>query len=142
MNIPMLKCQTRLMGVWMAGCVILLLVAWLQILFGHYGENGKDVIEWLLPAITPTLSLVTGVWAKNALKKSKGAERVGRGIYRAVLAVSIFYLVFLGLIFAIQPLVPLPPVEVIKNSSLIMAPLQGVVCVFIGIFFTQEAKGG
>ncbi len=140
MNIPMLKCQTRLMFVWVIGCVILLLIAWLQILFGHYGENGRDVIEWLLPSITPTLSLVTGVWANNALKKPKDTEKVGAGIYRIVLAASVFYLAFIALIFAIQPMVALPPLEVIKNSSLIMVPLQGVVCAFIGIFFTQKSK--
>jgi hypothetical protein len=140
MKIAMLKCQTRLMLVWVIGCVILLLVAWLQIIFGHYGEKGRDVMEWLLPSITPTLSLVVGVWANNALNQSKNPEKVSRGIYRVVLTVSIFYLCFIGLIFAIQPMVPLSPLEVIKNSSLIMAPLQGVVCVFIGIFFTQRPK--
>lgn len=140
MNIPMLKCQTRLMLVWVVGCVILLLVAWLQILFGHYGENGRDVIEWLLPSIAPTLSLVAGVWANNALQKTKNTEKVNRGIYRVVLAVSVFYLTFILLIFGIQPMVALPPLEVIKDSSLIMAPLQGIVCAFIGIFFTQKSK--
>ena len=137
MKIAMLKCQTRLMLVWVVECVLLLLVAWLQILFGHYGEKGRDVMEWLLPSITPTLSLVVGVWANSALNKSKKTEKVGIAIYRAVLAVSVFYLVFIGLIFAIQPMVPLSPLEVINNSSLIMAPLQGIVCIFIGIFFTQ-----
>jgi hypothetical protein len=136
----MFKCQTRLMFVWVAGCVILLLVAWLQILFGHYGDNGRDVIGWLLPSITPTLSLVSGVWANNALKKSNASEKVGIGIYRVVLAISILYLVFIGLIFAIQPMVALPPIDVIKDSSLILAPFQGVVCVFMGIFFTQKSK--
>ena len=140
MKIVMLKCQTRLMLVWVIGCAILLLVAWLQIVFGHYGENGRAVMEWLLPSIIPTLSLVVGVWANNALNKSRSPEKVGRGIYRIVLAVSALYLVFLGLIFAIQPMVATPPLEVIKASSLIAAPLQGIVCIFIGIFFTQKPK--
>jgi len=140
MSIAMFKCQTRLMAVWVVGCIILLLVAWLQIVFGHYGENGRDVIEWLLSSIIPILSLVTGVWGNNALKKVKNAEKVSKGIYRAVLAVSVFYLIFLGLIFAIQPMVARPPLEVVKDSSLIVAPLQGVMCAFIGIFFTQNKK--
>ncbi len=140
MQMSMLKCQIRLMLVWVVGSAILLLVAWLQIIFGHYGENGRDAIEWLLPAITPTLSLVVGVWANTALKKVKHAEMVGKGIYRIVIAASIFYLAFIGLVFAIQPMVARPPLDVIKDSSLIMAPLQGVICAFIGIFFTHDTK--
>ena len=140
MKTQMNICQTRLMIVWVSGCVFLLLIAWLQILFGHYGENGRDVIEWLLPAIIPTLSLVVGVWANNALKKSKSTEKVGIGIYRAVLLVSILYLAFIGMIFAIQPMIARPPLEVVKDSGLILTPLQGVMCAFIGIFFTHDTK--
>lgn len=140
MKIAMLKCQTRLMLVWAIGCAILLLVAWLQIIFEHYGDNGRAVMEWLLPSIIPTLSLVAGVWANNSLNKPKNPEKVDRGTYRIVLAVSISYLVFLALIFAIQPMVAIPPLDVIKASSLIVAPLQGIVCIFIGIFFTQRPK--
>ena len=138
MKISMFVSQTRLAIAWVIGCIILLLVAWLQIIFGHYDENGQEVIEWLLPSIIPTLSLVTGVWANNALKKPKSKEKVSKGIYRAVLGVSIFYLVFIGMIFAIQPMVARPPIEVVKDSSLVLAPLQGVMCAFIGIFFNQK----
>jgi hypothetical protein len=98
------------------------------------------VIGWLLPSIIPTLSLVTGVWANNTIKKKRNTEKVAKGTYRVVLAVSIFYLVFIGLIFAIQPMVPKDPMDVIKDSNLILGPLQGVVCVFIGIFFTDDTK--
>jgi hypothetical protein len=140
MKVSMLESQMRLMLVWVIGCTILLLTAWLQILFGHYGEKGGDVIEWLLPSIIPTASLVTGVWANNAAKKPKSAKTVVRGTYRVVLAASIFYLVFIGLTFAIQPMVARPPLEVLRDSGLILAPLQGLMCAFIGIFFTEESK--
>jgi hypothetical protein len=140
MNILMVKVQTRLMIVWAVGCGLLLLIVWLQIINGHYADNGQDVIEWLLPSIVPTLSLVTGVWANNALKKPQSKKQVSKGTYQAVLAVSIFYLVFIGLVFAIQPMVALTPIEVVKDSSLILAPLQGVMCAFIGIFFNQSSE--
>ena len=140
MKVSMLQSQMRLMLVWVIGCAVLLLIAWLQIIFGHYGDNGGDVIGWLLPSIIPTLSLVTGVWANNAVKKKRDTEKVARGTYRVVLAVSLFYLVFIALIFAIQPFVARPPLEIIKESSLLLGPLQGVVCVFIGIFFTDDTK--
>jgi Zn-dependent protease len=140
MKIPMDKCRKQLMIAWVVGCVILLFVAWLQIVMGHYGEKGRDVIEWLLPAITPTLSLIVGVWANSALKKAKETEKVSKGLYQIVLSASIFYLGFIGLTFAIQPMIPRPPLDIIKDSSLIMAPLQGVMCAFIGIFFTQDSK--
>lgn len=140
MKVSMLKSQMQLMIVWVTGGVILLLVAWLQIIFGHYGENGSDVIAWLLPSIIPTVSLVAGVWANNVINKTRSTQKVERKTYRVVLAISLFYLVFIALIFAIQPMVARPPLEVIKDSALILSPLQGVVSVFLGIFFTQESK--
>ncbi len=92
-------------------------------------------------AINPSYRFF-GHWSlgKQAAKKTKSVKKVARATYRVVLAVSIFYLVFIGLIFAIQPMVARPPLEVLRDSGLILAPLQGVVCVFIGIFFTEESK--
>lgn len=141
MKVSMLKSQMQLMLVWVIGGAILLLVAWLQILFGHYDDKGQDVITWLLPSIIPTVSLVTGVWANNTVKKSRSTQKVERKAYRIVLVVSLSYLIFIGMVFAIQPMVARPPLDVIKDSGLILSPLQGVVSVFLGIFFTQESKG-
>lgn len=140
MSISMLKCQTRLMLVWVIGCVLLLLVAWLQIINGHYGENGTDVWQWLLPSISPTLSLVVGVWTHKVLIKRKDTQKVSKGLYRIVFFASIVYLGFIGAIFAIQPMVARPPLDVIRNSTILTAALQSVMCAFIGIFFTQSSK--
>ena len=139
-KVLMLTSQMQLMLVWVIGAAILLIVAWLQIQFGHYGANGRDVITWLLPSLIPTVSLVTGVWANNVIRKSKSTRQVERKTYLIVLLVSLFYLVFIALVFAIQPMVARPPLDVIKDSGLILSPLQGVVSVFLGIFFTQEKK--
>jgi len=139
-RVSVLKTQMQLMLVWVIGGGILLLVAWLQIIFGHYGEKGQDVLTWLLPTIIPTVSLVTGVWVNNTRKKYKSTQKVERSASRIVLAVSIVYLVFIGLIFAVQPMVATPPMDVIKNSAVVLSALQGVVSVFLGIFFTQEPK--
>jgi hypothetical protein len=139
-KVSMLTSQMRLMLLWVVGGVILLLFAWLQILFGHYGDEGRDVIAWLLPLIIPTVSLVTGVWVNNVRKRSRSTKEVEKKTYQVVLAVSLFYLIFMALTFLIQPMVARPPLEVIKDSGLILSPLQGVVSVFLGIFFTQEPK--
>jgi hypothetical protein len=139
-KILMLKSQMQLMLVWVIGAAILLIVAWLQILFGHYGEEGRDVIAWLLPLLIPTVSLVTGVWANQTIRRSRSARQVEKKTYTVVLTVSLFYLLFIALIFAIQPMVARPPLEIIKDSGLVLSPLQGVVSVFLGIFFTQENK--
>lgn len=140
MTVSMLKCQTQLMLVWVIGGLLLLFVAWLQIAFGHYGDHGSDVIEWFLPTVTPTLSLVGGVWANNALRKPKSTQKVDKGTYRIVLIISIFYLTFIASVFAIQPMIARPPIDIVRDSSLILGPLQGIVCAFIGIFFTQKKE--
>lgn len=139
-KIQMTKCQTNLMVTWTTGSTLLLIIVWLQILFGHYGDKGRDAIEWLAPAIMPTWSLVVGVWANNAINKNKSTEKVDKGIYWAVFFTSISYLFFILCVFAIQPMIPRPPLEVLKDSSLVLALFQGIMCAFIGIFYTNRPK--
>lgn len=139
-KIQMNKCQTNLMITWTIGSALLLIIVWLQIMFTHYGNNGRDAIEWLASAIMPTWSLVVGVWANNAINKDKDIEKVDKGIYRAVLFASIAYLLFILSAFAIQPLIARSPLEVLKDSSLVLALFQGILCAFIGIFYTYRPK--
>lgn len=140
MTLSMFKCQTRLMTVWTIGCFILLSIMGLQIIFGHYSEYKRDAVEWLLPAIFPTLSLVTGVWLENAKNKAENDVMVDKKTYRWVMSISILYLSYILIIFAIQPMVAKPSIEVLKDSSLVLAPIQGIMCASIGIFYTNRPK--
>jgi hypothetical protein len=51
MKISMTKCRTNLFILWLVCSIILVIIMWLQIAFGHYGDKGRQAIEWLLLAI-------------------------------------------------------------------------------------------
>lgn len=140
MKISMRKCRTNLFILWLVCSIVLVIIMWLQIAFGHYGDKGRQAIEWLLPTISPTLALVVGVWAKDALDTRTTNIYVKKDIYRVSLIVSIGYFIFILLAILLQPFVALEPLEFLTESNLVLGLFQGVVTAVIGIFFIQKVE--
>lgn len=140
MLVSMHTCRTRLMLLWFIWSAVLLLIVFLQLVFQHYGKEWRDALQWLLPAILPTTSLVVGVWANEIAKAEKVDHQIGRSAFRMAAISSAVYLLFVSLVIAVQPFYRGSPIELMKQSALILAPLQGVVGAFIGIFFSQTGQ--
>jgi hypothetical protein len=136
----MTKCRTNLFILWLICSVVLVTIMWLQIAFGHYGDKGRQAIEWVLPTISPTLALVVGVWAKDALGSKAATVYVKKDIYRVSLIVSVGYFIFILLAILLQPFVALEPLDFLTESNLVLGLLQGVVTAVIGIFFVQKVE--
>jgi hypothetical protein len=133
-------CRTRLMLLWFIWSMALVLVVFLQLVFQHYGPDWKDALTWLLPAVLPTTSLVVGVWASEVAKADRAERIIARSAFRMVAIASAMYLSFVSLVIAVQPFYAGPSIELMRQSALILAPLQGVVSAFLGIFFSQTGQ--
>ena len=138
MPLLMDKCKKRLAIVWVTGAGVLFLVLVLQSIFGRYGDKTNDAWAWLLPTIIPTLSLIVGVVASDALDKSVRAASVDVFMYRLALSLSVAYLVVVSLTIFLGPLSDWPQLELMKLSNLWLAPLQGIVAAAIGVFFVSK----
>jgi hypothetical protein len=133
-------CRTRLMLLWFAWSMALILIVFLQLVGQHYGADWKDALTWLLPAILPTTSLVVGVWASEVARADRTERVIARSAFRMVAIASALYLSFVTLVIAMQPFYAGPAIELMRQSALILAPLQGVVSAFLGIFFSQTGQ--
>jgi hypothetical protein len=83
---------------------------------------------------------VVGVWANEVAKPERNERVIARSAFRMVAVASALYLSFVSLVIAVQPFYAGPPIELMRQSALLLAPLQGVVSAFLGIFFSQTGQ--
>jgi hypothetical protein len=139
-RLPMARCKQWLGGLWFSTAAILFLLVILQTIFGKYGANAKDAWGWLLSQIMPTLSLIIGVLVIDALDKGPTTNGADRFLFRLTFGLSVFYLLMVLLPIIIQPFTELGPLELLTQSTLWLAPLQGLVSASLAAFFVKREK--
>lgn len=128
--------QGRLAAVWFAGAAVVFLLLLVQTLTGKYGDHAGAAWGWLMPAILPTLSLITGAIAYNA-SKPKRDTTVDRLAYRVALGLSVFYLALLLTTLLVEPLIRATPLQLLEMSDFWLGPVQGLVGLSLGAFFVS-----
>lgn len=145
-SISMVTCRKRLAFWWFIGAGVLFTILMLQTLSGKYeiiipGEGpqnkAKEAWSWFLPTVLPTLSLMIGVYWSDYRKDDKKIT-VDRSKYRFALGLSFAYLLFIGMIFFLGPFFNKSQLELMKLSTLGLAPLQGLVCLLVGKYFSSQ----
>jgi hypothetical protein len=137
-RVPLAACQRRLAVALYAGAAPVFLVVFVQTLRDVYGERTQEVWAWLLPTILPTLLLITGVVAAQALRpRDPHAPTVDRFFYRLTLGITIAYLLLVNAVFFLRPFSPLSPLGLLQRASLFLGPLQGLLDAALGVFFSS-----
>lgn len=131
------SCQTRLAAIWLGGGGVLFVVVLVQSLAGKYGEQTGVAWSWLLPALIPTISLIVGAVAYDAVK-SKTETTVDRMAFRVAGGLSVFYLLLLTTTLLAEPLTRSSPLELLEMSKLWLGPVQGLVGLSLGAFFVSR----
>lgn len=140
MHVSMQKSKKYLAAIWFAGGGAVFLIVLGQSFLGHYGTDVEQVWGWLLPTIMPTLSLIIGVIVADAKDKNAHKKTVDQFIYRLAFSLSLLYLLAVLLTILVQPISPIPPIELMKQSQLWLGPFQGLVSASIGVFFTRSEE--
>jgi hypothetical protein len=127
------KSSRTLAALWFSGGAVLLALVTLQTWFGKYGDP-QPVWAWLGSSVLPGVSVITAAFFYD-----RGGATVSRATHAAARLASILYLVFLLLTLLLQPLLVAPSEEVLGFSSLIGAPLQGVVTFTLTILLLSRS---
>ena len=138
MNVSMKNSKKRIAIVWLVGAGIVFVVVVLQSIRRVYGDKTSEAWAWYLPTVLPTLSLIVGVLASDALSTTKTVKTIDSFIYRLALALSIVYLTVVASTILLSPFSGWTPLELMKVSNLWLAPLQGIVAATIGVFFVSK----
>jgi hypothetical protein len=105
-------------------------------LFGDV--NYQPMWEWLLPSVMPTLLLIIGTRAGIATKRIRARGGVDPSFFKLTIALSCAYLLLINLVVICEPSFHIPTMAVVRQSSLFLAPLQGLVAACIGVFFASS----
>ena len=138
MPMSMALCKKRLGLLWFSGSAFLFLLVLFQTVLGHYNPTPDEAWGWLMPGLLPTLSLIISVLVMDALDKSVKVETVDRFLFLLTFGLSTFYLLMLALSIFLQPFSTLDPVAMLKQSSLWLGPLQGLVSAALAAFFIKR----
>jgi len=115
---------------------MLILIA--QSIAGTWGTWVSDAWSWLLPTILPTLTLIISTVAVEATQHRASRTEVNSFAYYLCLGLSAFYLLCVVTILITVNFVQIKPLELMKMSSLWLAPLQGLLSGIIGVFFVKQ----
>lgn len=135
-RVPVSNCQRILAGVWFGGAGLAFVVLLVQTLRGVYGGQTQRAWGWFLPTVLPTLSLIAGVVASDALASAKETT-VSSLVYNLSLWLSVFYVLLVLTTFVVQPFSS-TPIAVMETSHLWLGPVQGLVGSVLGVFFVSR----
>lgn len=134
-------CRRRIATAWLLGSGLIYLLVLAQTLFGYYGNDAETAWSWILPITLPNLSLIIGVMVAGARKRQKGRnDQVSDFVYRLALGLTLFYLAVVLMTLLVQPLIEIEPPDLMKQSNLWLAPLQGLVTAALGAFYISKEQ--
>lgn len=136
MKVSVSICKKRLTILWLVGAAIIFLIMLFQTFFKHYSD-AVEAWGWFLPTVLPTLSLMVGVLVTDELEKRPAEKRIDSFIFNLSFFLSIFYFMVVLLTLLMQPYIKKLPLEILKQSNLWLAPIQGLVAASLGAFFVK-----
>jgi hypothetical protein len=135
-TVELARSRNILAMVWCAGAFLLIAVLAIQTLADKY-DDAKTAWSWLLPTVMPTLGVVISGSAAEALLPERSSQQVSRFFFSLALAVSAFYLLMVIAVLASASAAD-KAASALRDSDIFLGPLQGVVGVSLGVFFTMS----
>ena len=132
--------KKRLALLWFPASGALFLLVMLQTAFGHYGDHWRDAWSWLLPTIVPSLSLMVAVFSMDLRGNSDTDRQVERFGFSLCFWISVFYFGTVALTILLGPMAEqfgTSSLDLMTESQLWLAPLQGIVSGVLGWFFVK-----
>ena len=140
MPISFSKGQQTLAVLWFCGGGLAMIILIVQSIAGTWGTWVSDAWSWLLPTILPTLTLILSTVVVEATQQRVSRSEVNLFAYYLCLGLSAFYLICIVSILFTVNFVQIKPLELMKMSSLWLAPLQGLLSGIIGVFFVKQTE--
>lgn len=110
-----------------------------QSLFARYEPRTRDVWDWLLPSLMPTLMLVAGAIAATRRPGSHD-EQAPKALVFWAIGLSSLYLLFVASPFVLPAFIGQAPFTLIDRITLFIGPFQGLVSAIVGVFFVHVAR--
>jgi cytochrome c-type biogenesis protein CcmH/NrfF len=139
MPISFSKGQQSIAILWFIGGGLAMTILIAQSMAKTWGSWVSDAWSWLLPAILPTLTLIISTVVVESTQQRKSRTEVNSFAYYLCIGLSAFYLICVLTVLLSINFVQIKPLDLMKMSSLWLAPLQGLLSGIIGVFFVKQA---
>ncbi len=126
-QISMKECRRRLATLWFAVGLTLFVVLVLQSVLDRFGDRVEDAWSWFLPSVMPTLLLIVGVLVLDVASGGYVDRNVDPFFFWLTFSLSALYLLLVAATLLLQPFTGVPVLDLMKQSSLWLGPLQGLV---------------
>lgn len=143
------QARKNILMVWLLMSAAIFIIFLIQTLLNRYTSHVKEVWQWVFQYMLPAITLMLGVLIAQ-MRATASAAKADIFYYRLALGISWF---FLGLLFLSSMIVPLIHtqqnqqlaigdqkniLEAFKTYDNILLPIQGVVMLCLGLFFTKQ----
>ncbi|MDD5393743.1 MAG: hypothetical protein PHE17_12055 [Thiothrix sp.] len=126
------RCKKNLVILWLSWAAGIFLLLFVQS-FGD-GEGTRATWEWCVPLLAPNALLMVGVMVADAQKEQQVGQKVDSFIYWLTFWLSTFYLVLVVVSIVYYELVEGAN---LKDSTLWLSSVQGLVNLVLGVFFVK-----
>jgi hypothetical protein len=142
MEITVNQAQRRLALLWGIGAAIeFVILIWESTLGRVFGPDSvSEVWQWFLPLITPFLTLIVTSVVAEAFRSNQSQAKTSELAFGLAHWLSMAYLIAVAAALLAAAWLA-EPLQVLKTSSLWLAPIQAMVSVALGVFFTQRRVG-
>lgn len=144
MNISKTQAQRRLIVAWLVGTTVLALFFMIQTLAtDKYGEHTKEALDWLLPNVFPTLTMMLGALVVTSRRTYQDGPTVDVFYYRLTFGLLVLY--FLVMLFVVATMsadylnTQTTPLQHLYKATPVVSAFHGMVTLVLGIFFANQA---
>ena len=132
--------RRQLAVLWFGIGLALFVVLVLQSVFDRFGDSVEDAWSWFLPSVTPTLSIIVGVLVLDVASDGYADKMIDPFFFWLTFGLSAVYLFLVAATLLLQPFTGVPVLDLMKQSSLWLGPLQGLVAAALGVFFVKGER--
>jgi hypothetical protein len=134
------QARNKLAAVWFVGAGAMILLLVVQSILGKHDQL-QEVWSWFVPNVVPSLSLMLGVIAADALAPGDDVRVVKVAFFRLANGVSFFYIGLLALTMLMEPWSARPGIELFTLSNYWLSPTQGLAVAAVGAVFAMQERG-
>ena len=135
------KSRSFLAYLWVVGSVALIVLAIsFHVIGDRYGNRDGEVWEWLLPSFMPTLTLIISVLVTDNQNDSS-TSTVSKTLFHITAGcASVYLLLLFCLLLFPQAGNEVDSIDKLKQTSIYLGPLQGIVSAAYGAFFISRSS--
>lgn len=139
MNLKMKTAKAMFGGLWIIGGGVLIVLLTAQTFSGLYGDNLKDVFDWCVPHVLPTVTLMLAVFIYDAKNPSteKSDKEIGGLFFGVTMLFTGLYLMILIGAFLFAVYVD-NRIEFYKQTSIPLGIIQGIITPLTAFFFQSK----